>query len=217
MNSIVYLYGLPTYVEKLNPDTYPKNEILSQIEENYKISNIRNNWDNNSHFNSDIHHSYEDDQSKIFNKINYYNLSNKYEKIINNFFEKINLQSGFSFNYEIVNYTCSKHKSFMASHIHPGCSFSLVHYISFDEKQHISTIFKSPYYFNLLLPNRKKLRDVFCNQSIENSWLYNDWTLETKEDDVVIFPSILEHYVRNFDSSKSRITISVNIKIEEKN
>ena len=215
MNNIKYLYGLPIYIEKISPETYEKNKIISQIKNNYKISNVRNNWSKNSFIKTDIHHSLEDEENKNFNKINYYNLLEKYEKIISNFLKKLYLKNNLNFKYSIVNYTCSKHNSFMIPHIHNDCSFSLVHYISFDAKQHIPTIFKNPFYFCSLLPNKKKLIDIFNEKIEENSWIYKEWTFETKEDDVVIFPAILEHYVRNLDSKKLRITISVNVEIEK--
>ena len=59
------------------------------------------------------------------------------------------------------------------------------------------------------------LRNVFNSSSGENSWLYKEWTFDTKEDDIVIVPSILEHYVRNLDCKKLRITIVSNIRIKE--
>ena len=217
MNNIKYLYGLPIYIEKINPKTYEKNKIISQIENNYKISNIRNNWSKDSFIKTDIHHSILDDENKKFNKINYYNLVNEYKKIIDNFFKKTNLKNSFNFKYNIVNYTCSNQNSFMIPHIHGDCSFSLVHYISFDKKQHIPTIFKSPYYFSNLLPNNEKLKNIFDCKFEENSWLNKEWAFDTEEDDVVIFPAILEHYVRNLNSEKLRITISVNISIENLN
>jgi hypothetical protein len=217
MNSIKYLYGLPIYLEKIDPKTYQKNKILSQIKKNYSISHERNNWSKNSHLKTDIHHSILDDENKKFNKINYYNLVNEYKKIIDNFFKKTNLKNSFNFKYNIVNYTCSNQNSFMIPHIHGDCSFSLVHYISFDKKQHIPTIFKSPYYFSNLLPNNEKLKNIFDCKFEENSWLNKEWVFDTEEDDVVIFPAILEHYVRNLNSEKLRITISVNISIENLN
>ena len=216
MSSIKYLYGLPIYVEKLNPEIYQKDKIISQIKDNYKISNIRNNWSKNSFIKTDIHHSLEDEENKNFNKINYYDLSGKYEKIIYNFFKKLYLKSNLNYKYNIVNYTCSKHNSFMMPHIHGNCDFSLVHYINFDEKQHVPTIFNNPFYFSNLLPNRKKLVDIFDGKIEENSWIHKEWVFKTEEDDVVIFPAILEHYVRNLDSKKLRITISVNIEINYK-
>jgi len=215
MSNIKYLYGLPTYIEKINPETYEKNKIISQIKNNYKISNVRNNWSKDSFMKTDIHHSLQDEENKKFNKINYYNLQEKYEKIILNFLKNLNLKSNLNFKYNIINYTCSKHNSFLNPHIHDSSDFSLVHYVSFDEEQHIPTIFKNPFYFCNLLPNRKKLVNIFDEKIEENSWIYKEWAFKTKEDDVIIFPAILEHYVRNLDSKKLRITISANIQIEK--
>ena len=214
MNNITYLFGLPFYIDKIDPESYEKKKILSQIEENFKISKVRNNWNSNSFIKTDIHQVLNDEENKKFNKIYYYGLVEKYKEIINNFFKKINLKNNFKYKFNIVNYTCINHNSFMAPHIHVDCSFSMVHYISFDKKQHIPTIFLTPYYFSNLLPNKEKLRSVFDNSSETNSWLSKEWVFNTNEDDVVIFPSVLEHCVRNMDSEKFRITISVNIEIE---
>jgi hypothetical protein len=67
------------------------------------------------------------------------------------------------------------------------------------------------------LPNNEKLKNIFDCKFEENSWLNKEWVFDTEEDDVVIFPAILEHYVRNLNSEKLRITISVNISIENLN
>ena len=55
---------------------------------------------------------------------------------------------------------------------------------------------------------------MFADQE-ENSWIYDEWVVNAEEDDVVIVPAILEHCVRNLDSKKSRITIAVNIDVNE--
>ena len=212
-NEINYVYGLPTYLTKLNPKLYEKNKILSQIEENYKVSKVRNNWGIDSEIKTDIHHSFADEKNPKFKEINYYSLLKHYEEPITNFFNKLSLSKKISFTYNIINYTCVRHNSVMTPHIHTDCAFSLVHYISFDKNQHIPTIFKSPYYFSHLLPQKKKLRAIFSSLKAENSWLWNEWTFDTEEDDVVIVPGILEHCVRNLDSKKSRITIIVHISI----
>ena len=206
------MYGLPSFTAKINPDLYEKKEILSQIEKNYKVSKVRNNWSPSAYSKTDIHQSIEDERNPKFKKINYYSLPKQYEKIIANFFQKLFLQKNFNFTYSIVNYTCVRHNSIMMPHIHADCAFSLIHYISFDKKQHTSTIFKSPYYFNQLLPHRKSLQTIFANKE-ENSWTYREWAADTDEDDIIIVPAILEHYVRNLKSKKSRITLIVNIKI----
>jgi len=210
---INYVFGLPAYSAKINPELYEKNKILSQIEENYKVSKVRNEWSLDSFYKTDIHQSLEDENNPRFKKINYYSLPQQYEKIIADFFNKLSLQKEVKFSYLIANYTCVRHNSVMVPHIHANYTFSLIHYISFDKKQHLPTIFNSPYSFNRLLPQEKKLRNMFSNQK-ENSWIYEEWAINTEEDDIVIVPAVLEHCVRNLDSKKSRITIAVNIKTE---
>jgi hypothetical protein len=209
---INYLFGLPAYSAKINPELYEKNKILSQIEENYKISPIRNGWSDNFYA-TNIHQSLEDEKNPRFKEINYYSLPQQYHKTITDFFNKMSLQKNIKFSYDIANYSCVRHNSIMEPHIHTDCSFSLVHYISFDKEQHLPTIFKSPYYFSQLLPLQNSLQNIFSNQK-ENSWIYKDWAINTEEDDIIIVPAVLEHCVRNLDSKKSRITIAVNIKID---
>ena len=213
-NEINYVYGLPAYMTKINPNLYEKNKILSQIEKNYKVSKVRNEWNTTSYIKTDIHHSLEDEKNPKFKKINYYSLPKHYEELITNFFKKLSLSQNIRCTYRIVNYTCVRHNSVMTPHIHTDCTFSLIHYLSFDRRQHLPTIFKNPYYFNQLLPQKKKLRNMFADQE-ENSWIYNEWIVNAEEDDVVIVPAILEHCVRNLDSKKSRITIAVNIDVNE--
>ena len=214
LNEINYVYGLPAYITKIDPKLYEKEKILSQIEKNYKVSKVRNKWSPNSYIKTDIHHSLMDNNNPMFKKINYYSLPKQYDKIITNFFNKMALKKSFKSTYNIVNYSCSRHNSVMTPHIHTNCTFSLIHYISFDKSQHIPTVFKSPYYFPLLLPHQKKLEHILSNQE-ENSWIYKEWTIDTEEDDIVIVPAVLEHWVRNLDSKKSRITIAGNIDINE--
>ena len=213
-NEINYIYGLPAYITKINPKLYEKNKILSQIEKNYKVSKIRNEWSLEAGCVTDIHHSLEDEKNPRFKEINYYSLPQQYDKTITDFFNKLSLQKDIKFSYSIANYSCVRHNSVMVPHIHMDCIFSLIHYISFDKKQHLPTIFNSPYYFNKLLPHPKTLRNMFSNQK-ENSWIYKEWQINTEEDDVVIVPAVLEHCVRNLDSKKSRITIAVNIKTND--
>tara|TARA_R100001086_G_scaffold225742_1_gene144158 strand:+ start:1416 stop:2075 length:660 start_codon:yes stop_codon:yes gene_type:complete len=212
-NKVSWIYGLPVYKTKIDPKLYEKKKILSQIEKNYKIAKIRNKWSTSSYLKTDIHQSVDDDDPR-FKQINYHSLPYQYEKIIADFFHRLAMRKDFKSSYDIVNYTCVRHNSIMIPHIHTDCTFSLVHYLSFDKVQHLPTIFKNPYYFNHLLPYKENLRDIFANKE-ENSWLYQEWIVGTEEDDVIITPAVLEHYVRNSDSKKSRITIIVNIRTHD--
>ena len=63
------MYGLPSFTAAINPDLYEKKEILSQIEKNYEVSKVRNEWNTTSYIKTDIHHSLEDEKNpnlKIF-------------------------------------------------------------------------------------------------------------------------------------------------------
>ena len=71
-NEITYLFGLPIFKVKINPELYEKKKILSQIEKNYKTSKVRNKWSLDSYILTDIHHSIQDDDNPAFKKINYY-------------------------------------------------------------------------------------------------------------------------------------------------
>ena len=69
MSIVENVYGLPVYLDKINPDLYPKHKLLSQIKKNYNISHVRNNWSNYSNIKTDIHHSILDEKNVHFKKI----------------------------------------------------------------------------------------------------------------------------------------------------
>ena len=56
--------------------------------------------------------------------------------------------------------------------------------------------------------------NVFDNKDEKNSWIFYNYKFNTKEDDLIIFPSVLEHGVPAVESKKHRITISFNISLE---
>ena len=90
-NEISYIYGLPAYKTQLDPELYEKNKILSQIEENYKVSKVRDEWSVDFFGTTDIHHSHSDEKNPKFKEINYYSLPEQYKKIIADFFNKLSL------------------------------------------------------------------------------------------------------------------------------
>ena len=81
------MYGLPFFTAKINPDLYEKKEILSQIEKNYKVSRVRNNWSPSAYSKTDIHQSIEDEENPRFKKINYYLEHDKSKNV--NFYHNI--------------------------------------------------------------------------------------------------------------------------------
>ena len=211
-NKIKHVFGMPTLVTSLDPTSYDKKKIIKTISSNYKKQKIRNLWGNKGFFKTDIHHSLDDELNNKFKIVNYSKLIICYNKLIKTYLSLLTNKS-FSYNFDIVNYTAVKHNSYMAPHLHINSDFSMTHYISFDEKQHVPTIFLNPYFFSGLVKDEEKIQNFIGKNDSINSWTYPEWMHPTKENDVMFFPSALKHYARNTDSKKLRIVISVNIRV----
>jgi len=50
-------------------------------------------------------------------------------------------------------------------------------------------------------------------KNLQNSWNMEEWVYDTEEDDLIIFPAVLKHMVKNKDSNKLRITLAANVEI----
>ena len=89
--------------------------------------------------------------------------------------------------------------SFNRPHSHPGGVISGVYYVSIP-KNSGSIVFLN------------KDLDTFYHNSIENYNEHNSstWTIEPKENQCVLFPSYLRHYVEPNLNKKERISISFN-------
>ena len=208
------LFGLPLYHTSLLNEKYNKNEILDVIIKNYNKDKNRNEWDKNNFEYSKIHHCLFDEENTSFDFPDFKHLIPVYEKHINNFLNNLNIRKNIKFTFQIVNYTCMKKGQQMIKHIHTGCDFSAIHYLKFDENFNDSTLFFNPSNYALFLNAlRPKLKDLLVNNE-NNSWAFYNYTLATKEEDFVIFPSVLEHNVPVIKSDKHRITISLNINLE---
>ena len=209
-DNFLFFWGLPILITKIDSNKYNKKNIIETIEKNYKISNKRNKW-STSFYQTDIHHSHSDESSN-FSKVDYSSLQDSYNDCIQKYFKFLNLSKNFNYNYEIVNYTCSDRDSFMEPHIHSFCEFSMVHYCKFDKNEHNSTVFVSPYTFSEYWNNNQKIIQIL-NDRTDQSWLFAEWRPTVEEDDIIIYPSILKHFVRNKKSVKKRISIASNIHI----
>jgi uncharacterized protein (TIGR02466 family) len=209
------LFGLPLYHTSLLNEKYNKNEILDVIIKNYNKDKNRNEWDKNNFEYSKIHHFLCDEENNFFNTPNFNSLIPIYEKHIINFLQNLNIKQNIKFSFKIVNYTCMKKDQQMRSHIHTNCNFSAIHYLNFDENFNDSTLFFNPAsyskFLNVLMPN---ISNFFNSEDEKNSWFYYNFKFSTKEEDLIIFPSILEHSVPVVKSDKYRVTISFNINLE---
>jgi len=210
------LFGLPLYHASLLNEKYNKNDILDVIIKNYNKDNNRNEWDKKKLESSKIHHFLSDELNNSFDTPNFKHLIPIYEKHISNFLNNLNNNENYKFVFEIVNYTCMKKGQHMVKHYHTDCDFSAIHYLKFDENFNDSTLFFNPSdyskFINQLRPN---LMGFFNSNKEHNSWIYYNYKFNTKEEDLVIFPSILEHSVPIVKDDKHRVTISFNISIKK--
>ena len=51
--------------------------------------------------------------------------------------------------------------------------------------------------------------------SVQNSWMYQNFKIPTQEDDLIIFPAVLEHSVPRIENDGERVTIVANIHIKD--
>lgn len=213
MDNLHLVFGLPVYQNNLSSEKYQRQNILNTIKHNYSIDKKRQEWTKN-HYDTDIHHSIKDENNNKFLDIDYSCLETIYTKHVKKYFELLKVKQNFKFNVEIVNYTASKENTFMEPHLHTNCEFSLIHHLSFDPKQHNPTFFESPYCFRGLIPGESKLKHLNADL-VAMSWLYETWRFNIKEDDVIIFPGIFRHFVRNKKSNDLRVTIVANVRVED--
>jgi len=205
------LFGFPVHKIRIDPDSYDKDKIVSDIKENYEIDNSRNEWGT-----SNLHHTYGDWDNEKFININYNKLKEVYHKTFEDFFHN-DLKSSKSFNYQwnIVNYTAIKTGQHMQSHIHDEYDFSCTHYINFNPEKHSSIRFVNFSPMGLFAKCiTKSTFDVVDNTDISNSYLQAGWKFPLEEDDMVIFPGSLHHEVPiQEETDELRICIVTNIKL----
>jgi len=211
------LFGFPIYHSSIDKKLYDKQKILKTILSNFKKSQVRSEWSkSNEGFNSNkLHHSLNDELNPKFKQPNYTSLIPLYTNEIKTFLESMPIKKT-TFKFEIVNYTCMTEGHHMMHHIHTECDFSAIYYIQFDDKTQDSTVFTNtndyPKFINDVYP---QINQTLIRSEIENSWAHKYFKIVIKEDDLVIFPAMLEHSVPNVKSDKTRVTIVFNIKLYE--
>ena len=210
------IFGIPLYKSSLDSNSYDKKSILNTILNNFGKSNERNNWDNESYIKSKIHHSLCDESNQTFEKPDFSSLKSVYESEIKKYLRMMNYEN-LVFKFEIVNYTVMTKDSQMSNHIHTDCEFTSVHYLKFDSESTDSTLFHNShdyakYLIASLSPSLSKVCD---NKSIQNSWMYQNFKIQTQEDDFIIFPAVLEHSVPRIENDGERVTIVANIHIKD--
>ena len=208
-----YICGLPILYTKIDPKTFNKEEIITIIKRNYSKQKVRQKW-SKSFMGTDIHHSNGDEDNKNFETPNYSLLVKSYSKPIEEYKKFVGIKKEIGLYLNVANYTCSSHKSFMEPHFHIGCEFSMIHYLNFKKTEHSPTMFINP--LESFLWWSKKIQSSIKYDKPSQSWLLGEFSYPTEEDDLIIFPSMLRHFVNNKTSQEPRITIASNITLIDK-
>jgi len=210
------LFGIPLLRSKIDPKLYNKKEIIKTIEKNYSIDPNRNKWYTSPN-KSKLHHSFNDWNNKKFKNPNFKKIIPVYAKTIMDCLKTLSIKKKFDAKIAIRNYTCLKSSQYMEKHHHISndVDFTAVHYVKFNKEKHLPTTFHNSQnfsnYFSLLNP---KYINFLDHTYTDNSFMSDEYYLNTKEDDFFIIPSILEHSIPIQNSDETRITIVLNISIE---
>ncbi len=206
------LFGFPVYRTKINSDEYNKQNIVETILENFNKKKERNAWSIDS-WGTKIHQSLHDDDNINFKTPDYSSVSTAYIKPLQDFLKNLNFNKDIKFNLKVINYTISNFQSIMEPHLHGNSEFSMIHYVKFDPKEHAPTTFLNPYNFYGYNVRMEFLSNKMNLNNLRNSWNQEEWAFDTEEDDLIIFPAVLKHMVKNKDSNKMRISVAANVEI----
>jgi len=218
MSNLTHYSLFPTdvYKVRIDPNSYDKSALVEKMQANYKIAPYRNKWDESSV----LHHTYNDGDNNSFHVIDGADLIPVYGQIFVELVNQLQLGKPLNFTFKLAN--VAMNTEYMKVHDHGSvdpnyqCIFSCVHYVKYNKKEHPNTTFVNP----LKLDKENMLFDKYCvslNKSRLNSSTYFDtWEIDVEEDDMLIFPAYLEHYVKakdDADFTYPRIIVSLNMDI----
>lgn len=210
------LFATPVYKATIDPLSYKKENIVKTILNNFKKVKYRNNWDDNNISSSYLHHPLDDFNNKKFKLPDFSSVIPLYKTFFETAFQDLKFKEGIEkkFNYQIVNYTVCDEDNFMRRHNHMRSDFSCIHYIYF-EPHHSCTMFYHPgdYLMLHLKDVRKSFYDKLNKNLLENSCYHQNFQINVKEDDIVMFPGYLHHEIPKSKNKykKPRITVVLNI------
>ena len=215
------LFTCPISKIRIDPNSYDKEKIISDIKYNKSLKNTRNEWGvtQDNFVSCDIHHSYNDYDNKNFRSIDYDKLVIVYTEIFEEFFNKeIYSAKKFKYYFKIVNYSAVTEGQYFPYHNHLVYDFATIHYLNF-KKDHVLTDFQNPAtfapYIQLIRP---ELNNILDNITPDNSYFWKSFQVPAEEDDMIIFPAAFDHAVPLQGPTKEpRITISTNIKVYDEN
>jgi len=210
---MIDMFGFPVFKKSLSDKDYDRDGLIKTISNNYDLDNDRNVWDKDF---SDMHHCVDDVNNNLFKVPDYSTVLPLYEEAIQEFLKQLNLKNSVRYKWNIVNYTCMTEGQYMKEHLHTDADFTAVHYLQYDDKTNNSTTYSNTShhskYIRFLRPG---FTDNFDSLDENNSWMFETFKLPTQQDDLVIFPAMFYHSISKVHTSKKRMTIIFNFKIEK--
>jgi hypothetical protein len=166
-----------------------------------------------------LHNNYNDWDNEQFNPIDHSSLVPVYQNLIDEFIRTVKFGKNYQYKWNFVNFSINTEK--MTEHDHfwnfgeSHNMFSCCHYISFDNNFHMPTQFINSSPINHFSQATEPFRKVLSGSEIENSIYYTKWSIDTNEDDFIIFPSYLKHEVatQKFKTDYPRVMAVLNIEI----
>jgi hypothetical protein len=210
----VPLFPSNLFVYRIDPLVFNKEKIIESVIRNYDLQQERNEWDGAAK----MHHYYNDWENPLFEELNLEDIKEHYKIVYKDILDKM-FNRQIEFRIVVENITVHKgNETYMGSHNHVGDNIflSAVHYIKCDEKSSglsfINPLIYSEY------PNLS-VKEI-TNSSIDgsntlNSSYFREWNYSICEDEMLVFPSYLNHKVSpsKFEDSDFRIAIVTNLYI----
>ena len=206
------LLSLPFFKDYIDPNSYNKDEIVSTVISNYKNNKPTNigYWDEEKY--STLY------QGELQNEVNLKQLEPIYRSLIEQMISKFKVHGEkVNYTFDIANCTCSQKEEAMRLHEHTmHGDFALVHYISYDEKHHTPTQFLNTHTFGQYVESiRPNLYNLLSSDNLDNIWMQREFFIDMKEDEILIVPSVVPHWVPpQPKSDKHRIIIATNITLQ---
>lgn len=208
------LYPSNLFKANIDSSLFPKQEIIETVLRNYDLQKERNEWDKYSK----MHHYYNDWDNELFEKIDLTAVTELHKNFYKNILDQM-FNQPIQFNVVVENITVHKgHQNYMTAHNHVNeyVYLSGVHYIKCDEKSSKLTFINPLIYSEY--PNLT-IKNVVCDRldssNPMNSSFYKEWNYSVKEDEMIVFPSYLNHKVEpsQYEDSNFRIAIVTNLQV----
>ena len=191
------IFPLTIYQSEVNDNPFLKELFLPSIEDSLPYLTIPEDWATDN-----LKTSYGN-QNEILSGKKFSLLEKYYDDCINEFFDK---EVEWEFAGRWYNYY--REGSYQESHDHLGTAikpihFSCIHYLSFDPEVHTSTEFIDP------------ISALRCHTiTLDRDFIGDSYSPPVGEGDIIMFPSYLQHRVRQQKISDiPRVTISFNVRV----